>query len=618
MASGVADADANVRKAARLMFWVIKRRGGSWSAAMDAIHANFDDSTKKHVKNEAESSFDDMTDLFRKPDAIFPLEKYFVSGSSSDDVTKMPASSRPPTRVAATKRGEDSINRPISQDEISFRSSSESAKSAPHQETTALDGPTTATHHTAVTSALSGGAARANLLTGPSRNSIAKASASSTTAGITDSNTADSKSVALAAARELRESRTGMKRNTVTNETNPLASTISTAISTAPARRNVVSSSSKEDRGFESTAGVGKLVGLANGPMRISRPAPAANKSGDIVAAESTKSTSLSASRLRSSESDLINSTQDMTSIINEVSSGLEERGNQMENNADVDSNVNSMGEKVQHCSSLNELRAMIVDPLWDIRLKALLQIRWRVCQSIPPSYFKDDEFIGPSKKGIRAPKDASTHVLPQEFIDVALDLSASKMSDPHIRVQAASLECILLMIYPIEYATSEGRSEVYVDPLLNSNLASTKLGYLLPALFARLADRRPKIRDQANEILNHIKISYDSNIIMASLSPRLSEVTDRIRTSVIQFLQPIVPLCEKFFVIPANTLTFLNRMAYLLGSGGINKPSTAFVLSSKRILELVHKVCPQVRLSCISIYLKFDFDAHCDAYVCL
>lgn len=566
---------------------------------MDALHSTFDDSTKKHVKNEAESSFEDLTDLFRKPDAVFPIEKYFVAASGADENTTSHASSRPPTRAAVAKRSEDAIARAASSDDAPIRSSSDSLRLPPRQEVADPE-VFIATHHTAMSSALSGGAARASALTGPSRQSIAKAATITNATSLSnsssgpDTNTADSKSMALAAARELRESRNSVKKPTATEPTAP-QTTGALSSTSAAARRTLSSSSAKEDRGYESTAGATKLVGLANGPVRISRPAAVA-KSSDAPGPEAmAKTTSSINGRLRSFDA-VSSSLQDSTSNLHDiVTSGAADDAQIDRNHEPTDGNVDIIVEKVHACASTNELRAMIADPLWDIRLKALLQIRWRVSQAMPPAYFKDDEFIGPSKKGPRIYKDASEQQLSQDFIDIALDLAASRMNDPHIRVQTASLECILLMIYPIEYTSVDGRSELYVDPLLSASLASGKLGYLLPALFARLADRRPKIRDQANEILNHIKTSYDPNIIMSSLSPRLSEVTDRIRTAVVQFLQPIVPLCEKFFVVPANTHTFLNRMAYLLGSGGINKPSTAFVLSTKRILELVYKVCPQV-----------------------
>lgn len=166
--------------------------------------------------------------------------------------------------------------------------------------------------------------------------------------------------------------------------------------------------------------------------------------------------------------------------------------------------------------------------------------------------------------------------------------------------------------------AHDNGNSYV-LAPVLEATSALVKLGYMMPALFARLADRRSKIRDKANEILNNIKASYDPNILIAALSPRLCEVSDRVRTAVVQFLLTIAALCEPFFRNPvsncflksflfgslvfsqSNTHIFLSRMAHLMGSGGAMTPSTAFLLTGKRLLELVYKTTPQVMLSQIA-----------------
>jgi hypothetical protein len=64
--SGVKDANAEVRKASRHMFWVLKSIS-MYEEKMDKMHENFDTSTKKHIKQELQNASEDFIELLNNP-----------------------------------------------------------------------------------------------------------------------------------------------------------------------------------------------------------------------------------------------------------------------------------------------------------------------------------------------------------------------------------------------------------------------------------------------------------------------------------------------------------------------------------------------------------------------
>lgn len=134
-------------------------------------------------------------------------------------------------------------------------------------------------------------------------------------------------------------------------------------------------------------------------------------------------------------------------------------------------------------------------------------------------------------------------------------------------------------------------------------DIFSSKLSSFLPELFQRLADSRPHIRDDANALLNTVRVKYDPNVVIAALSPRIVEVPDKIKTSVMQFLGVVAPHCVVFFSQPTNVNSFLGRISLVLGASG-SKPSSSLLTASRRLLELVYKVNPQVRYALFSVVL--------------
>jgi hypothetical protein len=136
-------------------------------------------------------------------------------------------------------------------------------------------------------------------------------------------------------------------------------------------------------------------------------------------------------------------------------------------------------------------------------------------------------------------------------------------------------------------------------DCCKNKNqLVINSLGTLLPSLFFRLADRKPGPRAQANEILDTLRVVYDPVILLSSLSPKVTEMPERMRVAVFQFLITIIPQCEQYFTNSHNTTTFLSRIAGLLGSTGPSKPSSSLLIAGRRLLELSYKVSSKVYFS--------------------
>lgn len=127
-----------------------------------------------------------------------------------------------------------------------------------------------------------------------------------------------------------------------------------------------------------------------------------------------------------------------------------------------------------------------------------------------------------------------------------------------------------------------------------HSTVLAPKLGSVLPPLFLLLGDKRPHIRDNVNSTLTLIRGAFQPIAIAAALCPRINEVSDRVKTAVLQFLGVAVPYCEEYFLQASNTLPFLNRLANIMGASG-TRPSTALSTAGKRLLELVFNVARQV-----------------------
>jgi hypothetical protein len=211
---------------------------------------------------------------------------------------------------------------------------------------------------------------------------------------------------------------------------------------------------------------------------------------------------------------------------------------------------------------SAETLRVMAEDSQWTSRLKAFESINERLKRAV-----------------------LTNESLNEIIIDNFIDISIPQIADPHHKV---ALEAISVL-----YACISSFSSL---------VTNHRLGLILISLFQRLADRRQLIRDQSNAILNLIRTQLRPNLIFASLSPRMHEIPDRMKAALMQYLAAITPHCEEFFSQSQNTWSFLSRMAQIIGgtsssSSGGSKPSVTVTVAGRRLLELVYKTSPKVRM---------------------
>lgn len=127
-----------------------------------------------------------------------------------------------------------------------------------------------------------------------------------------------------------------------------------------------------------------------------------------------------------------------------------------------------------------------------------------------------------------------------------------------------------------------------------HSTSTAAKLGSVLPSVFLLLGDKRPHVKEHANELLASVRTAFDPPVITSALCPRIAEVPDRIKTAVLQYLGVTVPYCEAYFSLSSNMSAFLIRMANVLGAQG-GKPSATLQASGERLLRLVYNVAKQV-----------------------
>lgn len=159
---------------------------------------------------------------------------------------------------------------------------------------------------------------------------------------------------------------------------------------------------------------------------------------------------------------------------------------------------------------------------------------------------------------------------------DRCLDCAIQHLNDTHIKV-------VILAVNVLETS------------LQSAHLSgSNRKAPLIIGLFQKLADSRNQIRDMANNLLNRIRSSWNPVTIFSLLSPRLTEFPDRMKTALVQYLGVIAPYCGEYFAQSHQAMSFLVRMANVLGASGA-KPSNTLLLTGKRLLELVYQTAPKV-----------------------
>lgn len=182
------------------------------------------------------------------------------------------------------------------------------------------------------------------------------------------------------------------------------------------------------------------------------------------------------------------------------------------------------------------------------------------------------------------------------ELWDV-LDGVTVGLTDVHHRVTSEALNSIALFIDNFHTLCPDASlgSASGANSAANFNYLCVMkfISSCLPELFQRLLDQRPHIRGIANTLLNSVRITIDPVMVVTAIVPKISEVPDKVKTAVTQFLLVIVPHCGQYFAVPVHSATFLGRMALVLGSS-TSKPSVTLMQSGTRLMEMVYKVCPQ------------------------
>ena len=200
---------------------------------------------------------------------------------------------------------------------------------------------------------------------------------------------------------------------------------------------------------------------------------------------------------------------------------------------------------------SMEELRILSEDSNWENRLKSVQTI------------IKKIETLKNLIESTSSSNLTSSHVVSLENM---LDIVIPHLDDAHHKVTTASFEVL----------------EVCIDKF--SSVTSGKLHSFLFILFHRLGDRRPHIRDKANDLLNNIKKVYDPVTIVSSIAPRIAEISDRVRASVLQFLIVIAPYTSPYFSQAHNASLFLNRISSIFSAPGV-KPSMPVIAAINRFI---------------------------------
>ena len=223
---------------------------------------------------------------------------------------------------------------------------------------------------------------------------------------------------------------------------------------------------------------------------------------------------------------------------------------------------------------SIDDARKLLGDKHWENRVSAVESLHLMIMEHV----------------------DSETSYSPELW--VVLEGVIVALADVHHRVTSEALNCITLFIDNFHTLCPDANLGTTAA---NSASVAKFISACLPELFQRLLDQRPHIRSIANTLLNSVRITVDPVMIMTAIVPKVSEVPDKVKTAVTQFLLVIVPHCGQYFAVAAHSATFLGRMAIVLGTSS-SKPSVTLTQSGTKLMEMVYKVCPQ--MICLQIAL--------------
>jgi CLIP-associating protein 1/2 len=216
---------------------------------------------------------------------------------------------------------------------------------------------------------------------------------------------------------------------------------------------------------------------------------------------------------------------------------------------------------------SLDDIRNLINETLWSKKLHALETMT---------------VMLRRSAEAQDTTSDGADTRLRAAIVEIFVDLSNAHLGDPHHKVASEAFNVL----------------KQCVD--LYSAMCIPKIGIFVPNLFHRLADRRASIKEAANDLLDLTRTAFDSAALLTALSPKITEIPDRTKTALMQYLGAIVPHSGTYFANPQSSWAFLGRMAAILGGVG-PKPSSTLLITGRKLLEEVYRTAPEVTCSQIA-----------------
>jgi hypothetical protein len=205
---------------------------------------------------------------------------------------------------------------------------------------------------------------------------------------------------------------------------------------------------------------------------------------------------------------------------------------------------------------STDSLKEMLGDSVWNVRLKAA-------------------EHIHQQLYGYTMNERSLSLALQEVYVDMA----TGSVGDVHTKVAVVCMQVLQLCV--------ERLPDVVIS----------RLGNVCVSLFQRLGDRRSNIQSQAQQLLDYIRQHVDSSTLFHNLSPKITEMPDRLRTALFQYLGAIAAHCGSLLNQGSVTGLLLSRLAQVM-----NKPSTALLQAGRKLLELIYKTSPQVVTSQLSL----------------
>jgi hypothetical protein len=209
----------------------------------------------------------------------------------------------------------------------------------------------------------------------------------------------------------------------------------------------------------------------------------------------------------------------------------------------------------------------MSEDNSWSVRLKALEEINKRIERA-----FVNMENLSPQQ------------------IDTFLLIASKCHEDTQLKVASEAMKIIKLLL------------QMY------SEKCEDKLNTLLLNAFQQLNDRRASIKDAANEILTLLREKFKPNLIIRPLIHVMMDVPERTKTAVMQYLGVLLPQTDATDeVVLSSLVELMSKIADMLTLSQ-PKPSITLTAASKRIVNLLYKINPNVCIYCC-FYITFaDF----------